>query len=280
MRRLLLGSIFLLALVLSGWVLIPKTTPVATVAFLDIGQGDAIYIESPSGVQMLIDGGPDPSVLSELSKVMPWLDRSVDIVAATHPDSDHIGGLISVLRTYRVNQVITSGSTAETDIFKALYEAVSLEDSVVSLVRRGTRIDMGAGMEVEILFPEQVFEVGDRNVNSLVVRVTYGENSWLLTGDIGIEQEEYLVDVYGDGLRSDVLKLGHHGSKTSSSQIFLDAVQPELAIISAGKNNKYNHPAPEVVARVADTGVPMLATFDVGTIITESDGLRITTISR
>ncbi len=258
----------------------PEKSSVATVAFLDIGQGDAIYIESPSGVQMLIDGGPDPSVLSELSKVMPWLDRSLDIVMATHPDSDHIGGLISVLRTYRVGRVITSGSTAETDIFQALYEAVSLEESTVDLVRRGTRIDMGEGMVVEVLFPEQVFEVGDRNVNSLVVRVVYGESSWLLTGDIGIEQEEYLVGVYGEELQSDVLKLGHHGSKTSSSQLFLDAAAPSLAIISAGKDNRYGHPAEEVVARVAGAGVPMLATFEVGTIITESDGQQITTSAR
>jgi competence protein ComEC len=140
MQKILL-ALSLLLIGGAAWQLWPAGEPVAMVAFLDIGQGDAIFIESPTGQQMLVDGGPDPSVLAELSQVMPMFDRSIDVVVATHPDSDHIAGLLSVLETYEVDQVLTTGSTAETDVFQSLYEAVSLEESTVTLVRRGSVID-------------------------------------------------------------------------------------------------------------------------------------------
>ncbi len=245
-----------------------------TVAFLDVGQGDAIFIQAPTGEQMLVDGGPDRRVLSQLSRVMPWLDRSIDIIAATHPDKDHIGGLASVLDSYRVGHVITSGSTAETDTFAGLFEATLSEGAEVVLVRRGSRVMLGEVL-VEVLFPEQVFDIADRNINSLVLRITYGDMDFLLTGDIRKEQERYLAEEFGDGIRAEVLKLSHHGSDSSSDEFFLQTVAPELAIVSAARNSQYGHPDPKVIKRVQDLGIPILSTQYEGTIVLESDGKSV-----
>lgn len=245
-----------------------------TVSFLDVGQGDAIFIEAPTGEQMLVDGGPDRRVLSQLSRTMPWLDRSIDVVVATHPDKDHIGGLTSVLDSYRINHVLTSGSTADTDIFAGLVEKVLLEGSEVVLVRRGASVMLGE-IQVEVLFPEQVFDVADRNVNSVVLRVTYKEMDFLLTGDVGKEQERYLVEEFGQKLQSEVLKLSHHGSDSSSDLLFLETVRPELAIVSAARNSQYGHPDADVVSRVQALGIPILSTQYEGTIVLRSDGNSI-----
>lgn len=250
---------------------IPEKTKVLTVAFLDVGQGDAIYVEAPTGEQILIDGGKDRTVLNRLSEVMPWLDRSIDIVLATHPDQDHIGGLIPVFDSYEIGQVVTTGSTAETDIFQSLYQRTLSEGSEVSLVRRGSTIDLG-DVQIDILFPEQVFEISDRNVNSIVLTLKYGDIQFLLTGDVGVEQERHLINEYGSELKSDVLKLGHHGSKTSSDQHFLEIVSPEVAIVSAAKNSKYGHPAPEVIDRLKSLGMPVVSTAHEGNIVFETDG--------
>ena len=257
------------------WQLWPTSKLEVVVAFLDVGQGDAIFIESPTGRQMLVDGGPDAAVLGALNEVMPWLDRSLDVVVATHPDADHIGGLVPVLEAYAVERVLTTGATAETDIFQGVYDAVLDEGSEVVLVRRGSVIDMGGGLMAEVLFPEQVFEVGDRNVNSLVMRLEFGDTSWLLTGDAGIEQEEYLVETMPEKIQVNVLKLGHHGSKSSSGDALLAATQPDVAVVSAGRDNRYGHPDKEVLDRLHRYGIPVLGTPTSGTIMTMSDGQTI-----
>lgn len=244
---------------------------VATFAFLDVGQGDAIFIEAPTGEQMLIDAGPDRTVAARLAEVMSWTDRTIDVVAFTHVDKDHIGGLAAVLDTYEVSTVLTTGQVGETETFSAVRDRVLGEGARVEIVRRGSRIMLG-DIAIEVLFPEQVFRGLDPNAASLVVRATYGSQDILLTGDIGIEQEEYLVQEYGALLESEVLKLGHHGSDSSSSRLFLETVQPELAIVSAGVENTYNHPDPEVVERVLGLGIPMLSTQQNGSLVLRSDG--------
>lgn len=253
-----------------------KDRDLLTVAFLDVGQGDAIYVETPAGTQMLIDGGPDRSVLTELSKVMPWWDRSLDIVVATHPDKDHIGGLISVLENYQVDYYLESGQQADTGVFDELAFVLEQEEGLQQiLARQGMSLDLGAGVSYQVLFPSQVRDGLDRNIFSVVGQLDYGDVEVLLAGDIPLGVEQQLVQRYGDSLESEVLKLGHHGSDTSSSLELLQVVSPAMAIVSAGLGNRYGHPHDEVLDRVEKVNAKVLETAKQGTIIFHSDGETI-----
>ncbi len=243
-----------------------------TVAFLDVGQGDAIYIEAPNGNQLLIDGGTGQQVLRELGRVMPFWDRSLDLVLSTHPDQDHVGGLPVVLERMRVGNVITTENTSDTGAYRAFENVILKKNPRRILACTGTRIILDRGVVLEILFPESNTRGWETNTASIVARLTYGEQSFLLTGDSPISIEKYLVGKNGGKLKSTVLKLGHHGSRTSSSKIFLSATDPEYAVISAGKNNKYGHPHTEVTAFLEELKIHALNTADRGTIIFKTDG--------
>ncbi len=243
-----------------------------TVAFLDVGQGDAIYIEAPNGNQLLIDGGAGRQVLRELGRVMPFWDRSLDIILATHPDQDHIGGLPEVIERMQVDSVVTTENTSDTGAYRAFEDIILEKNPHRVLARSGTRIVLDRGVVLEILFPTQSVRGWETNTGSIVARLTYGEQSFLFTGDSPISIEKYLVVKNGGKLKTTVLKLGHHGSRTSSSKIFLAATDPEYAVISAGKDNKYGHPHKEVTAFLEELKIPALNTADRSTIIFKTDG--------
>jgi|SRR3989344_2054685 len=248
-----------------------------TVAFLDIGQGDAIFIESPSGNQMLIDGGPSSTILQSLGKVMSFYDRSIDVMVATHPDKDHIGGLPDVLRRYTVGEILRSGAHNDTNIFREFDTTVSTMHIATRLARRGMVIDFGDGVYAEILFPDHdVSRVTDTNDASIVIRIVYGDTEFMLTGDAPEKIENHLVARDGLNLKSDVLKVGHHGSKTSSSELFLAAVSPQYAVISAGEDNSYGHPHQEVLSRFIERGSTIVSTIESGTIVFHSNGEILT----
>lgn len=249
---------------------------ILTVAFLDVGQGDAIYIEAPNGNQVLIDGGPSKAVLRELSKVMPFYDRSIDVVIATHADQDHVGGLPDVLKKYKVKIFMEPGVSGESSSYKELEKIVSQGDTLgikKILARRGMEIHLGDRAILQILFPDRDPSGMDTNVASIVARLVYGENEFLLTGDSPQNIENYLVSL--GGLQSDVLKVGHHGSKTSSGQAFVSAVSPQYAVISVGKDNKYGHPNKEVLDILNNFGAKILRTDEQGRIIFKSDGTNL-----
>lgn len=250
-------------------------TPMLTVAFLDVGQGDAVFIESPNGNHVLIDGGKGRAVLEALGSVMsPW-DRSIDVVMATHPDLDHIGGLPNVFARYNVGMFIDPGVQDSGADYRALTAAVQTEGLVPIRGRSGMTLDLGGGAVLEIIFPDRDMDTADPNVGSIVVRLTYGSISFLLTGDSPATVETYLVDRYQSALESTVLKLGHHGSRTSSSEPFLDAVAPQYAVISVGCDNTYGHPHHEVVDRLAARHIDTLNTCTDGTIRFSSDGITV-----
>lgn len=255
----------------------PAKTPVLTVSFLDVGQGDAILIEGPTGIEMLIDGGKDRSVVRELPRVMGPLDRSIDVVLVTHPDADHIGGLPDVLRMYHVSRILLSGREAESSYVDRFEEAVRNERGVqVAEVGEGIRIHLGGGAYADVLHPEDnVAQLRETNDASVSMRVVYGETAFMLTGDAGTWVEERLVKEYGGELRSDVLKAGHHGSKTSTGDIFLASVDPSVVVISAGKDNSYGHPHPEVVENIYESEATVLSTAEEGTITFTSNGLLV-----
>ncbi|MBI5644608.1 MBL fold metallo-hydrolase [Candidatus Kaiserbacteria bacterium] len=246
-----------------------------TVSFLNVGQGDAIFIDSPSGRQVLIDGGPDASVLRELSRTMPWYDRSIDVMIGTHPDLDHIGGLMDVLDRYRIGTIIQSSVLGSTPAWKTFEKEIEAEKAQVLIAGRGQVIDLGRGAYIEILFPDRTVPRIETNVGCVVARVVYGETSFMLPCDTTDEIEKYLVRLDGPKLKSDVLKAAHHGSKTSSSPIFVGLVDPAYAIFSRGCNNSYGHPHQQTIETFARLGIPTLDTCTEGTIIFISDGERI-----
>jgi competence protein ComEC len=235
------------------------------VSFLDVGQGDAIFIEAPNGVQMLIDSGPDNSVLQELSKVMPFWDRSIDVVVATHPDKDHIGGFPELFKRFKVGYVLDTEVISDTGIYREYLSQREKIDAKKLSSEAGQVIvlDKKSGVYVEVLFPgENIENIKDKNDTSIVLRVVYGESEVLLTGDASKKVEKFLVSKYGEGLESNILKLGHHGSKTSTSESFLETVSPEIAIVSAGEGNRYGHPHGGVIERVKHLGLETYSTSE------------------
>lgn len=242
------------------------------VSFLDIGQGDAIFIEAPNGNQVLIDGGSNRKVLKELGKVMPFYDRTIDVVIATHPDKDHIGGLIEVLKGYEVDIFMEPGVSSDTGAYQELEKTIADKKLPRILARRGMSLNLGEGARLNILFPDRNTDEWETNTASIVAKLAYGDTSFLLTGDSPLAIEKYLSMIDGQNLKSDVLKAGHHGSRTSTSESFASLVSPEYAVISAGKDNRYGHPHKEVLDIFEKITATILKTYEQGTISFSSDG--------
>lgn len=251
----------------------PHSTGQLILAVLDVGQGDALYIESPTGVQLLIDGGPDGAVLGQLPELMPALDRSLDAVIATHPDADHIGGLSDVLERYGVGAYITPGIPKSTQTAKRLEAKASEKEIPRIAARAGMTLDLGGGAYLEILYPDRdVSHLPDSRSNDgcVVARLVYGSTSALLACDAPGFVEEHLAAV--QFIDSDVLKVAHHGSKYSSAPDFIAAVSPEVAVISVGGGNSYGHPTAQTLSTLKAAGAEILRTDENGTVRCVSDG--------
>lgn len=245
------------------------------VVFFAVGQGDSIFIESPSGTQVLVDGGPDSSVLRGLSHELGFFDRSIDMVLATHEDKDHVGGLPEVFRRYRVGMLVRTENQGESTAAHLIDTLPTLQGSHTVYARRGQKFDLGDGVALTILFPDRDPTGWESNTSSIVARLTYGDLEFLLTGDSPQGIEKYLVGLDSTVLSSDVLKLGHHGSRTSSSHEFLSAVHPTYAIVSAGKHNRYGHPHKEAIDSAQAEGATVLNTATEGSIAFETDGVTL-----
>lgn len=243
-----------------------------TVAFLDVGQGDAIYIESPTGAQMMIDGGPDGKVLRELGGELPFYDRSIDLLLISNPDKDHIAGFIDVLKRFKVENVILPGTFNDSAAYAALKETVRLEGAKQITATRGMEADLGGGARLTVLFPDRDVGGLEPNTGSIVAKLTYGETCFLFPGDAPAAVEEYLASLDRELLRCQVLKVGHHGSRTSTSESFLGRISPAYAVISDGKENKYGHPHQEVLERLRSFDAEVLRTDQLGTVLFYSDG--------
>ncbi|MFA7192271.1 MAG: MBL fold metallo-hydrolase [Candidatus Paceibacterota bacterium] len=246
------------------------------VAFLDVGQGDAIYIDAPNGRQVLIDGGPDSRVLPMLSDVMPAFDRSIDMLIATHADADHIGGLPSVIDNYQISNILENGYIGETKIYKTLEEKIVEKSIKKDIAKKGMHIvlDEKENIYLDILFPDRDVSKMKTNDGSIVARLVYKDQSIMLTGDATYYTENIILkNENKDDLKSTILKLGHHGSNTSSGNSWLSVVSPVYVIISAGANSKYGHPHPDVLSRLEDFKISYLSTSREGTIVFKSDGV-------
>ncbi len=275
LKRLVILLGFLGSLI-AVYVLPPESaSPHLKVTFFDVGQGDATLIETPDGVQVLIDGGRDGTVVRKLSDELGFFDRTLDMVVGTHPDSDHIGGLNDVFRRYNVARVITSENTGESGAATEYLNFIKQFDGEVIYARRGQTYKLGASTTMEILFPDRDPSLLESNTASIILQIQYGETEFLFTGDAPKGVEDYLVIQDAPGLESEVLKIGHHGSDTSTSELFLNVVQPQYGVVSAGENNRYGHPHSEVSDRLAKKGVIELGTLGQGDVTFYSDGTSV-----
>jgi competence protein ComEC len=245
------------------------------VVFLDVGQGDAIFIQTPSGRQVLIDGGPSETVLlSQLGRQMPFWDRTLDVVLLTHPDTDHVTGLVPVLERYRVDAVVFREVELESEVYDYWLRLLETEGATVYRGEVGLRLALDEGLDMVVLHPgvELVSgEEGSANNNSVVTRLTYGQVSVLLTGDIEAPVEHRLV-AQAATLASTVLKAAHHGSCSSTTEEFLAAVDPEAVVISVGTDNDFGHPCAGVLERLGE--LPVFRTDGQGVVEVVSDGTQ------
>lgn len=270
----------LICLNVIAWVVVwdLSQTRFLEVVFFDVGQGDAIFIETPERFQVLIDGGPGLAVLEKLGQEMPFYDRTIDLIILTHPEHDHLFGLLEVLKRYEVKNILWTGiirDTAEWEEWKRLIEQ---EGADIIITEAGQRIVLQKEplIYLDILYPFENLENQETkytNNTSIVANLVFEDVSFLFTGDIEKEVERKLVEQNVD-LDSDVLKVSHHGSKTSSCSEFLEIVSPELAVISVGENN-YGHPHPDVLANLEKFDIQVLITKELGDIKIVSDGNNI-----
>ena len=258
---LLAGGIPVVAvatLLLVGQLTSAKPDGLLHVYVLDVGQGDAIFVVTPDGRQMLIDGGPDAqSVMTALAPLLPPGDRALDVVAATHLDRDHVGGLLGLLSRYRAGVVLqsqTADQSQDATLYPQWQAVLDRHRHPSAIVRAGHHLALGQHVTLAVLHPPADGPPPGRHHNSndasAVMRLDYGQISFLLTGDVEADAERRLLATAAANLRADVLKASHHGSRTSTTPAFLAAVNPRTAAVSAGRDNPFGHPHPDVMARL------------------------------
>jgi competence protein ComEC len=247
------------------------------VTVFDVGQGDAILIATPRGHQILVDGGPSPNVvLDQLGRAMPFWDQTLDLVALTHPDEDHLAGLIAVLERYQVGRVLEPALPCESPLAQEWERTLAEQGLPRTIGRRGMQIALEDGLLIEILHPGPQLLQGtdaDDNNNSMVLRLTYGRSTFLLTGDLELAGEQSVLDSE-QPVRGQLLKVAHHGAGSGTGDSFLDAVDPQYALISVGRDNRFSHPADEVLDRLGQRGISILRTDQCGQIRVTTDGER------
>jgi competence protein ComEC len=261
----------------------PTSTPapIATgdtlqVRILDIGQGDSIFIRTPNGSTMLIDGGEKNSGALDFLEAQ-GIDR-INVMVASHPHADHIGGLVDILRSdIAVDEVVDSGYTSTSRTYEQYLDGIIDRKAKYREVHRGDTITLD-GLTFDVLSPGTEDDFDNTNDGSVVLRLVFGPTSFLFTGDAEHEAEEAMLEA-GVPLQADILKLGHHGSSTSTTDAFLAAVDPEVAIYSAAEGNSYGHPHRETVAKLKEAGIPMYGTDVSGTVTITADnnGYKLTT---
>lgn len=268
---IVLGGLALLA-VLSFFISVPDGK--VHVWFLDVGQGDAIFIETPSGRQILVDGGPDRTILRRLGEVMPFYDHTIDLVIATHPDADHLAGLVEVLEKYQVKNILETGMECKTALCVEWERIKPQEKAEINYAKWGEEMALADGARLLILHPFDELinrHLSLRNNGAVVAKLLFGEQSLLLTADIEAMVEKKLL-LSRVNLDADFLKVAHHGSKTSTTEEFLKAVTPLAAFMEVGAKNRYGHPTSEVLSRLENFHIPYYRTDTDGTVELVLDG--------
>lgn len=271
-RYILVSLIFTLILaLLSGCVLFEEDSDLS-IHIIDVGQGDSIFVKTPNGKTMLIDGGDIAAGKTVVSYLNKYNIDKIDVLIGTHPHADHIGGLIDVLENFEIGKFYMPKKIHTSKTYEKLLETTKNKGLKITPATKDLVIDLD--QDIPLYFLSPLRDYGDNlNLWSAVVKMEYGEKSFLFTGDYEVLGEKELCDTYDkDFLQSEFLKVGHHGSNTSTSQEFLDIIQPEIAIISCKTGNSYGHPHKEVVERLKKFGSNIYRTDEQGTIIIRSDG--------
>lgn len=243
------------------------------VHYIDVGQADSILIQSPSGKIMLIDAGNNADGDSVVAYLKKQGVKKVDILVGTHPHEDHIGGMDNVVRNFDIGSIYMPKASSTTKTFEDLLNAIKSKDLKVTTAAGGMNINFDSSVKTEILAPNGV-SYKDLNNYSPVIKMTFGNTSFLFTGDAeDISEQEMLSKKYN--LKADVLKVGHHGSSSSTTSAFIKAVSPKYAIISVGAGNDYGHPNLDTINRLNNSGIKVYRTDESGTIIVTSDGTSI-----
>ena len=264
--------IFITAVLIIGWLGFGlwRSNNYLQAHFLNIGQGTAVLIRTQSGVNILVDAGPDNLLLAELGEVLHWWDRRLDYVIISHHHADHIGGLIELARRYQIGEVLTTDHHPDQDLLYGLWQAeISKHQIKVTEVEVGASWQVGENLSWQILSADDYHE--EYNDNSLVLRLTYGQIDWLFPGDL-TSAKELDVLLAGWPLAAEILNVGHHGSKYSSSLEWLRAIQPKLCIIQSGLGNKFGHPHQEAINRLNQVGCQVWRNDQQGKITTWSYG--------
>lgn len=239
------------------------------VHYLDVGQGDSIFIELPNEETMLIDAGESKSKQNILNYIENLGYEDIDYVVATHPHADHIGSMNTILKEFEINHIFLPNKIHDTKMFNTMLNTIKEKDIPLHFVQTGYKILEKENLIIEVLNPIQN-TYSNLNNYSIIIKMDYGESEFLFTGDAEILVEEDLLKNNID-IDSDILKVGHHGSNTSSGQSFIESVSPNIAIISCGINNKYNHPNIETIETLTEQNVEIYRTDILGTIIIEAD---------
>lgn len=256
------------SLLVSGFLFV-KSQPdgLLHVYFLDVGQGDSIFIRGPSGENIIVDGGPGQNVLSKLSDVLPYFDQEIDWLILSHPDKDHLEGLVAIIKKYSVKNVLFTGEAKKSFLYDSFLRQIKEKKIRPVLADENSDIAFQDDLFFDVLYPfSQIAGRQSAETNlSIVVKIVYSDNEILLTGDAEAKEENALLARKID-LKADVLKVGHHGSATSSSERFLESVAPIYSVISAGKENQYGHPHAATLNKLKKIRSAIFRTDDNGTV--------------
>ena len=242
--------------------------------FFDVGQGDSTFIQTPYKQDILIDGGPDNIITEKLGSVMPFYDKTIDLIIISHPHSDHITGIIQVLNKYNVKEIYYNGIFYPSKTYIELLRKIKEKDIKLTLIKEQREIKLGKNLILKILFPNKDLrgkEIPNLNNTSIITKLLYKDDSALLVGDAELEEEQILLknDL---NLKADILKVGHQGAINASSKEFLEKVKPKIAVIPVGADNKFGHPSRRVIKRLEKFGAQVYRTDYNGTVNIISDG--------
>ena len=269
--RCLIGFL-LIAFLLAGSFLDQEDPSFYQINFFDVGQGDAAMIRTPSGRIVMIDCGTDLDSDRLISALYAERVKEIDCLIFSHAHDDHMGGAYALITHFEVKKILKGDYPLEGVLGNKIRMAANCP---IENVGTGYEIQIGADAKITVLAPDHAKEGGDNN-DSLILLLTIGMRRFIFTGDLEQDGEEQLLQSYPNGeISADVLKVGHHGSNTSSSEAFLDSVRPQIAIISVAKDNSYGHPAFETLDRLNARGIRILRTDQMGTIRLRCDGNHI-----
>lgn len=261
--------------------ILEKTVGEMTVTYLDVGQGDSIFIADGANEKMLIDGGPGRQVLRSLAKEMGKFDRTLNVVVATHSDSDHVGGILEVCENYKIENFLYNGYDVGKDYMVSVLECMKNQNTNIQVIGMGDSIEFTSGGILKFLSPSQLdlsqINPEDNNSSSIVSVLEYGNHKFMFMADAPKKLEDNILEVYKSEISNSitVLKVGHHGSDTSSGETLLSAIKPTYSVISVGKDNKYGHPKESVIQTLEKYSKYILSTELSGNIKFMTDGRLI-----